>query len=44
MRYHTQYNIKSHIVKYICVYHYSHPKYTRFTECKTLRLNYLDTY
>jgi len=29
MRYHIQYNIKSHTVKYICVNHYSHPKYTQ---------------
>ena len=29
MGYHMQYNIKSHTVNYICVNHYSHPKYTR---------------
>jgi len=28
MRYHIQYNIKSHTAKYICVNHYNHPKYT----------------
>ena len=29
MTYHMQSNIKSHTMKYICVNHYSHPKYTR---------------